>query len=235
MSPPPPTGTKIAADVAELVAQDLVGDRALAGDDQRIVERVHERQAGLAHELVAPRLRLGVAVAGEDDLGAERAHGLHLDLGRRLRHDDERAQPEMPGRERHALRVVAGAGRDDASRSFRVGHVRDAVVGAAQLVAEDRLQILALEQDLVAQPARQMDGRLERRLVRDVVDAAGEDQPQHRVAGDVGSWASRYDRLASAAITPERVDVVEDSGGGDLGAGAWPADDERLLRGSAAS
>ena len=56
----------------------------------------------------------------------------------------------MPRREGHALRVVAGARRDDAAGALGVGQVGDPVVGAAQLVAEDRLQILALEQDLVA-------------------------------------------------------------------------------------
>ena len=84
-----------------------------------------------------------------------RAHRLDLDLRRGLRHDDERADAEVAGRERHALRVVAGAGRDDAARPLGVGQVRDPVVGAAQLEAEDRLQVLALEQDLVAEPARQ--------------------------------------------------------------------------------
>ena len=39
-----------------------------------------------------------------------------------------------------ALRVVAGAGGDDAAGALLVGQVRDLVVGAAQLEAEDRLQ-----------------------------------------------------------------------------------------------
>ena len=59
--------------------------------------------------------------------------------------------------------------------------MRDPVVGAAQLVAEDRLQVFALEQDLVLQAARQPRRRIERSFLRDVVDAAGEDQPQHLV------------------------------------------------------
>ena len=64
-------------------------------------------------------------------------------------------EAEMLRRERHALRMVAGAGRDHAARALDLGHVRDAVVGAAQLEAEDRLQILPLEQHLVAEAARQ--------------------------------------------------------------------------------
>ena len=96
----------------------------------------------------------------------------------------------MPGGERHALRMVAGARRDDAAGALGLGHVRDAVVGAAQLVAEDRLQVLALEQHLVAEAARQPVRPVERRLVRDVVDAAVQDQPQHGVGGR--SCASRF-------------------------------------------
>ncbi len=62
----------------------------------------------------------------------------------------------------------------------RVGEVRDLVVGAAQLEAEDRLQVLALEQHLVAEAARQPRRRVERRLARHVVDAAGQDVVQQR-------------------------------------------------------
>ena len=144
-----------------------------------------KREPGFADELITPRLGFGVAVAGKHNLRAKRPHGLDLDLRRRLRHHDERAQAEVPRRERHALRVVAGARRDDAARALGGGHVRDPVVGAAQLVAEDRLQILALEEDLVLEPPRQVKRRFERRLVGDVVDAAGEDQPEHRVGGGV--------------------------------------------------
>jgi hypothetical protein len=51
-----------------------------------------------------------------------------------------------------ALRVVARAGRDDSSRPLRGVEMRDAVVGAADLVGEDGLQVLALEQ--TAWPSR---------------------------------------------------------------------------------
>ena len=61
--------------------------------------------------------------------------------------------------------------------------VRDPVVGAAQLEAEDRLQVLALEQDLGAEAPRQPRRRVERRLPAHVVDAAREDEAQHLVAG----------------------------------------------------
>src|SRR5262249_55448203 len=58
---------------------------------------------------------------------------------------------------------------------------RDAVVGAANLEAERRLQVLALEQDLVAQPRRQARRRLERRLARHFVHAARQDVPDQAI------------------------------------------------------
>ena len=83
--------------------------------------------------------------------------------------------PRRRADKRHALRVVAGRGADHAALRGRVVQRGDLVVGAAQLEREDRLQVLALEQDVVAQPARQPAGRLERGLDRDVVDARLED------------------------------------------------------------
>ena len=127
------------------VTQNLGADGSLSGDDERIVERVNERHARLLDQRVAVRLRVGIAVAGQHDLRAHRPHRVHLDLRRRLRHDDHRAQLEHPGRVGDALRVIAGAGGDDAARTLAIRQVRDLVVGAADLEAEDRLQILALE------------------------------------------------------------------------------------------
>jgi hypothetical protein len=153
---------------------------------------VHERPAGGHGELVAVALGFGVVVAAQHDCGAELGDGLDLDRRRRLRHHDQRVQAEMPGREGDPLRVVAGAGGDDAAGALGVVHVRDPVVGAAQLVAEDRLQVFALQQHLVAETTRQPMGLIERRFLRDVVDAAVQDQPQHRVGIDhrglFGTW-----------------------------------------------
>ena len=57
----------------------------------------HEHEAGRLLQLVAMLLGVGVAVAEQDDLRPEIAHRLHLDLGRRLRHDDHRPDPELRG------------------------------------------------------------------------------------------------------------------------------------------
>ena len=163
------------------VADDLVADGALPGDDQRVVERVDEGESGFGDQVIAVGLRVRVAVADEDDLGAARLHRLHLDRRRRARHDDDRAQPELLRRAGDALGVVAGAGRDHAAGAFDGVEVGDLVVGAADLEAEDGLEVLALEVHAVAQSCRQPWRELERRLAGDVVDAAGEDPPEQRV------------------------------------------------------
>jgi hypothetical protein len=49
--------------------------------------------------------------------------------------------------------MVAGAGGDDAARRLVGPEVGNLVVRASQLEAEHRLQILALQEDLVAQAA----------------------------------------------------------------------------------
>ena len=108
------------------VPQNLVADRALSRDDERIVEGMDEGHPVLGDQRVAVRLRVAVAVADEHDLGAHVAHRVDLDLRRRLRHDDDRAQPELARGVGDALRVVAGAGRDDAARALLGGEMRDA-------------------------------------------------------------------------------------------------------------
>ena len=142
---------------------------------------MHDDAPRRRRELVAARFRVGVAVPREHDLRPHLADRVHLDLGRRLRHHDQRAQPEVTRGKRDALCVVAGAGGDDAARALRGGEVRDAVVGAAKLETENGLKVFALEQDFVAQPARQARRGFERRFVCDVVHAARQDEPKHRL------------------------------------------------------
>jgi hypothetical protein len=53
--------------------------------------------------------------------------------------------------------------------------VGDLVVGAAQLEAEHRLHVLALEQDAVAAARGKVEAQVERRFDRHVIDAGVED------------------------------------------------------------
>jgi hypothetical protein len=114
-------------------------------------------------------------VAVHDDLATEIEHRLHLDGGSRLRHHDHRRDAAATRSERHALRMVAGRGADHAPFGHGLGEVDDLVVGAAQLEREDRLQVLALEEDAIAEAPRQARSTLERGLDGDVVDARLED------------------------------------------------------------
>ena len=117
----------------------------------------------------------------------------------------------MPGRERHALRVVAGAGRDDATRPFRVCHVRDAVVGAAQLVAEYRAAYSRLSRTWLRSRARNRwtAGR-SGRTHRDVVDRRpARISRQHRVADrtisaiTITASSARYSRAERMSFSIE--------------------------------
>ena len=76
-------------------------------------------EAAVRGEPLAVLLRLRVAIAGQHDFRAERLDRVDLDLRRRPRHDDDGAQAEALGREGDALRVIAGAGGDDAARALR--------------------------------------------------------------------------------------------------------------------
>ena len=167
--------------IAEAVTKDLVADRALAGDHQWIVERMDEREPRRLDDAVTVGLGIRVAVAREDHFGAHLAHGLHLDLGRGLRHHDDGAKTEVARRVRDALSMIPRAGRNDSPPALVVGHVRDAVVGAAELEAEDGLKIFAFEEHPVLEPRRQSGGGLEGRFLGHVVDAARQDQAQHGV------------------------------------------------------
>ena len=114
-------------------------------------------------------------VAPQHDLAAEVEHGLHLDVRRGLRHHDHRGDATTARRERDALGMVAGGGADHAAACDLVVDAGNLVVGAAELERKDRLQVFALEQDVVAEAATQAPGRLERRFDGDVVDARLED------------------------------------------------------------
>ncbi|MCY1361949.1 hypothetical protein D9M69_486450 [compost metagenome] len=158
-----------------MLAEDFHGHGALAGDHFRIVVGVDVDVALLLHQLQRIRQRLGEGVAVQHRLAAAGAHALHLQFRGGARHHDGRLDAQLAGGQRHALRMVAGGGGDHAALQLLAGQLRQLVVGAANLEGEHRLQILALEQDLVAQPLGKLAGRLQGSFHGDVVDARGED------------------------------------------------------------
>ena len=170
--------------------QDLHADRPLARDHVRVVVGVDERQ--LASAADAHRLGVGVVVrvALEDDRRPESGDGVDLDLRCRHRHHDRGLGPEALRGERHALGVVARGGGDDAPaevRSRKAGHL---VVRPAELEREDGLEILALQQQAVAEPGREKRRLVQRRLDGDVVDVRVEDRLQVVAFGcGAGHWS----------------------------------------------
>ena len=106
--------------IAEAVTQDFVADRALAGDDERVVERMHERQPGRLRRCrrSGPARRRSCRRASTTSAPISRTastliSGVVCGMTMRARRPRCRAANATP------LRVIAGAGRDDAARALR--------------------------------------------------------------------------------------------------------------------
>ena len=162
-------------EIALILAQHLDGNGPLPRDHVRIVERMDEGEIAFAREHRRVVVRLVVIVTLQHDLAAEIHHGLHLDVGRRPGHHDERENAALARSECHALGVIACRRRDHAACGDSRRQMRDLVVRAPQLEGKDRLQVLALQEHLIAEAARQARGGIERRFDRHVVNACLED------------------------------------------------------------
>ena len=94
----------------------------------------------------------GFVVIGsvEDDVGSVARSRGHLNQRRHERHDDARADAVLAGVEGDGLGVVAGAGGDDAAPALLVGEGKDLVERAALLESAGALQVVELEEDLLA-------------------------------------------------------------------------------------
>ena len=86
-----------------MLPQDLHGDRALAGDHIRIVERVDEGQPMLGLQLGRVVVGVRVAVACQYHLAAQSLDGIDLDLRRGRGHHDHRTRTQLAGAQRDAL------------------------------------------------------------------------------------------------------------------------------------
>ena len=163
MSPPPPTGTYTAWMRLGALAQDLDADRALPGDDGRVVVGVDEREPLLGLQLPRALIRRVVGVAVEHDLGAPRLGRRRTLMSGVVRGITMTArQPSVLRRKGHALGMVAGAGGHHATRQLVGGQLGHPVVGAPHLEAEHRLLVLALDPHAVAGPRAEHRRELER-------------------------------------------------------------------------
>ena len=134
------------------VLDDLHGDRALAGGDVGIVERMNKGISVFFGQLVGVVTGLVIDVAVQNDLGSQRFGPVHLDQRRCSGHYDHRLGPELFGRISDALCVVSGGSRDQAAVSLLLAQRADLVVSAANLVGTCPLSVLRFEIDLSSGP-----------------------------------------------------------------------------------
>ena len=112
ISPPPPIGT-ISVSSSGCVGEHFERDRALAGDDRRVVIGMDGHQPLVARQRVGGLARGDEAVALQHDRRAEAFGAVDLGEGRALGHHDRRRDAEPARVIGDALRVVAGRHRDD--------------------------------------------------------------------------------------------------------------------------
>ena len=165
-------GDEDRVDERELL-DDLHGDGALARGDDRVVEGVDEGVAVLGRKLQGVLARLVVDVPVQDHLGAVALGALHLDERGGGGHDHDGLGAGARGGEGDALRVVAGACRDDAAAELLGREGRDLVVGAAHLVGARALHVLGFEEDAVAGELAEVGALDELGRLRDLADLLG--------------------------------------------------------------
>ena len=154
----------------ELLRQ-LEADRALAGDHDRILERMEERRAGLPGVRLRRVERLFERLSGLLELCAVVAARVDLRHRRVERHVDARAHSGLARGPGNRLAVVAGARRHDACGALLRVERRDPVDGAADLEGARPLEVLALQPHLAAGQARQRLRAVDRGDPRDAGDA----------------------------------------------------------------
>ena len=132
-------------------------------------------------------------------LAAKRTHRINLDLRRGDRHDDHGPRAQLARAQRHALRMIARRRADHAFFQLRRAQMSHLVVSPAQLEAEHRLLVFALEQHRVPQPLAEIARFFKRRLASHVVHPRRQNFFQvvgrlqfvatlARAAAGLGSW-----------------------------------------------
>ena len=108
------------------------------------------------------RVRVGLVngVAMQNHARSAPRNGRDLDLRCSDRHHDGGAALEFLARQRDALRMITRGCGDHAAFEHIPRQLHHLVVGAAQLERKDRLHVLALQQQRVVDPRRQIGGAL---------------------------------------------------------------------------
>ncbi len=158
-----------------VLAQDFHGHGALASNGMRIIVGVDVDEAFFIDQFQRIGQCLGERITMKDHFAAARAHAFDLDFRRGLGHHDGGLDAHFPCGEGQPLGMVASRGGDYAASQLFCGQLRQLVVGPADLEREHRLQVFALEQDLVAQAFAQLPGAVQGGFDGNVIDARGED------------------------------------------------------------
>ena len=130
--------------------QDFQRNRALPGDDARVVIRMNLDEAAIGNEFFDTRLGIADRFPVQDDGRAMRARCRHLHKGRRHRHDDGRRDRQPRGVVGDRLGVVAGRHGDDAAGTFGLAERRELVERAAVLERIGDLEVFVFDIDLGA-------------------------------------------------------------------------------------
>jgi len=137
---------------------DFQADRALSGDDVRIVEGGHEHRAAFGRETCGYLLAAFAFAIVFDDRCAQRERVLHLYPGGVRRHHDRGRYAEQPGRGGDPLRVVARREGDHPGPALYRVELHETVVGTPELERTRVLQRFELQKDSSA------GQRIERRI-----------------------------------------------------------------------
>ena len=138
------------------VQEHLPGDRALTGDDGRIIEGMDVDCATLRGEVARRRECLVVAGACDDHLRARALDRGQLGERHAAREDDARGDAERSGTDRDTQSVVASGRGDHAAPALRRIEHEEPRERAAQLEGAGALQVLELEVDLAAGERREI-------------------------------------------------------------------------------
>ncbi len=135
------------------VFDHLERDCALSGDDQRVVERMDERQAAARREVAGERRRVTQLFAMQDHLRPVRLRVLDLHERRVRRHHDRDRYAEALAVIRHGLGMIARRHRDDAAPLLVDRQAQQLVQRAALLERGGELQVLEFQVQVHAENA----------------------------------------------------------------------------------
>ncbi len=140
------------------VLDQLQADRALPGDDRRVVERIDPDQPSLGLEVERAGFGLVIARAVHHQLGAQAPDRLHLAGRHALRNADHSPDAELLRDIGYRPAVVAAGHGDHAPRPLLGGQAQQLVGRPPDLERSGLLQALQLEMDGGAGALRQPGG-----------------------------------------------------------------------------